>query len=112
MENNIKTKQLESEIHQKLSEIISELDNELAKEATIIEVILNKEHSIAKIYVSFVIDNDERSFFELKKATSFLRRELAHLLSIKKVPFIEFHLDDMLEKINKMENLIDESNKK
>ena len=107
----IKTKQLESEIHQKLSEIVISLDNEYSKNATITEVILNNDHSIAKVYVSFLKDNDEKSFFELKKATSFIRKELAHNLTIKKVPFIELILDDKLTRINEMEKIIDKSNK-
>ncbi len=106
----IKTKQLESEIHQKLSEIIMELDNEAAQEATITEVILNNDHSVAKVYVSFIKNNDEEKFFELKKATAYVRRELASSISIKKVPFLELHLDDMLDRINKMEELIDKAN--
>lgn len=108
--NGIKTKQLESQIHQKLSEIIIELDNDVASDATITEVILNNDHSIVKVYVSFIKEKDEESFFELKKATSFIRRELASSLNIKKVPFIELHLDDMLDRINKMENLINKVN--
>ncbi len=107
----IKTKQLESEIHQKLSEILMELDNEAAQEATITEVILNNDNSIAKVYVSFINENDEEKFFELKKATSFMRRELAQSIKIKKVPFLELHLDDMLDRINKMESLIEKTNK-
>ncbi len=109
--SGIKTRQLESQIHIRLSEIIAELDNDSAAEATITEVILNNDNSIAKVYVSFMKENDEESFFELKKAASYIRRELSFSLNIKKVPFIEFHLDDMLDKINQMENLIDKANK-
>ncbi len=107
----IKTKQLESQIHQTLSEIIVELDNDIANDATVTEVILNNDHSIAKVYVSFIRNDDEGAFFELKKATSHIRRELAQALNIKKVPFLELHLDDMLDRINQMENLIKKVNK-
>lgn len=107
----IKTKQLESEIHQKLSEIIAELDNDAAQSATITEVILNNDNSIAKVYVSFIKENDEESFFELKKATPYIRKELAHSITIKKVPFIELILDNMLDRINEMEKLIEKANK-
>lgn len=110
--SGIKTKQIESEIQIKLSELIMELDNEAASQATVVEVILNNDNSIAKVYVSFLQDNDETSFFELKKATAFLRRELAHMVSLKKVPFIELILDDNLSRINEMEKLIDKVNKK
>lgn len=106
----IKTKQLESEIHQKLSEIISELDNDAAKKATIIEVILNNDNSIAKVYVSFIND-EETNFLEFKKAAPYIRKELANSLRIKAVPFLEFHLDDMLKRINEMETLIKKVNK-
>ena len=40
-------------------------------------------------------NNDEESFFELKKAASYIRRELSQAINIKKVPFVELHLDDM-----------------
>lgn len=108
----IKTKQLESSIHQKLSEIMMEMDSKACQEATITEVILNNDNSIAKVYVSFIKNNDEESFFEVKKATSYIRRELAASLNIKKVPFIEMHLDDNLSRINNLEDIIDKANNK
>lgn len=107
----IKSKQLESEIQIFLSELIAELDNERAAQASVVEVIVNNDNSIAKVYVSFLTPNDEKSFFELKKTTPFLRRELAHQLNIKKVPFIELILDDNLARINEMEKLINKANK-
>lgn len=107
----IKSKQLESEIQILLSELISELDNEQAAQASVVEVLVNNDNSIAKVYVSFLKENDEASFFELKKTTPYLRRELAHQLNIKKVPFIELILDDNLTRINEMEKLINKANK-
>lgn len=107
----IKTKQLESEIHQKLSEIIAELDNSRANKATITDVVLNNDNSIANVYVTFMKENDENSYFELKKTLPFLRKELSHQLSVKKVPFINLELDNNLENINKMEELIKKVNK-
>ncbi len=107
----IKTKQLESQIHHRLSEIIADLDNPTSSYATITEVILNNDHSVVKVYVSFIKNNDEEAFFELKKAAAHIRRELAQSLNIKKVPFVELHLDDMLERINEMESLINKVNK-
>ncbi len=106
----IKTKQLESEIQIKLSELIAELDNEQAAQASVVEVILNNDNSVAKIYVSFLKENDEQSYFELRKASSFLRKELAYSLNTKKVPFLEFILDDNLSRINEMEELIKKAN--
>ncbi len=104
--SNIQKKHLESEIHFKLSEIVAELDNEIISNVTITDVMLNNDHSVAKVYVSFIKENDEKAFFELKKAATHIRKELAHSLSIKKVPFIEFILDDKLEQINRMEQII------
>lgn len=106
----IKTKQLESEIQMKLAELIIELDNEQASQASIVEVILNNDNSVAKIYVSFLKDGDENSYFELRKASAYLRKELSHMLSVKKVPFLEFILDDNLARINEMEKLINKAN--
>lgn len=110
--SGIKTKQIESEIHQKLSEIIIELNNPAAHSATITEVILNRDNSVAKIYVSFIKENDEESYFELKKATPHIRKELAHRVSLKRVPFLEIILDSNLKRINEMEELINKVNKK
>ena len=108
---NIKLKQLGSEIHYKLSEIISGLDNAFASCATVTDVVLNGDNSNAKIYVTFLKDNDKKSFNELKKAVPFIRRELAHSLRTKKTPLLEFILDDNLNKINDVEKLIEKVNK-
>lgn len=108
--SKIKTKQLESEIQIKLSELIYELENEQAAQASVVEVILNNDNSVAKIYVSFLKENDEDSYFELRKASAFLRKELAHLLNTKKAPFLEFILDNNLSRINEMEKLIKKAN--
>ena len=108
---NIKLKQLGSEIHYKLSEIILGLDNASASCATVTDVVLNGDNSNAKVYVIFLKDNDEKSFNELKKAASFIRRELAHSLNTKKTPSLEFILDDNLKKINDVEKLIEKVNK-
>lgn len=109
--SGVKTKQLESEIQIKLSEIIANLDNDYAAQASVVEVILNNDNSVAKVYISFLRENDEDSYFELRKASSYIRRELSHQLSIKKVPFLEFILDDNLSRINEMEALINKANK-
>ncbi len=107
---NIKLKQLNSEVHYKISEIILGLDNISASCATITEVVLNGDNSNAKIYVTFLKGNKEKSFNELKKAIPFIRRELAHSLNIKKTPVLEFILDEKLDEINKMEELIKKAN--
>lgn len=107
---NIKLKQLSSEIHYKLSEIVLGLDNISSSCATITEVILNGDNSNAKVYVTFLKGDKDKSLSELKKASSYIRRELASSLKIKKTPSLEFILDDKLEKINKMEELIKKAN--
>ena len=108
---NIKLKQLSSEIHCKLSEIISRLNNSISSYVTIIEVELNGDNSNAKIYVSFLKGDDKKSLEQLNNASTYIRRELSNSLNTKKTPALEFILDDKLEKINEVEYLIDKVNK-
>ena len=102
-------KRLEKQLLFLLSEIISEdIENPDLQEVTsIVEIELNNDSSIAKVYVDFY-RNPERLLEELNKASSFIRSALAPKLSMRKVPELNFVLDNKLDKINEIEELLKE----
>jgi ribosome-binding factor A len=105
-----KIAQLQSKIHAYISEIIfSEVDNELASQASISEVQLSGDGSIATIFVNFH-QNKQNSLDALRRASGFIRARLASKLSTRRTPQLIFKLDDQLDKINHIEELIKENN--
>ena len=102
-------KRLEKQLLFLLSEIISEdIENPDLQEVTsIVEVELNNDNSIAKVYVDFY-RNPERLLEQLNEASSFIRSSLASKLSMKKVPELNFELDTKLDKLNEIEELLKE----
>lgn len=111
MANNVKVRQLESQIQMKLSEIISRLGNKISTQTSVTEVVLSNDHSHAKVYVTFMGGNKKSQFNELEKSNSFIRRELASSLNIKKTPVLDFIIDDTLDKIKELDDLLDKTKK-
>ena len=111
--NKVIIKQSENKIKALLSDIIfRELDEEISQKVFITDVVLSGDKQIAKIYVDFFsVENKEYELKKIKKKSTFLRKELSKNLDTRKVPFLEFHLDKLLEQINDMENLIKKANK-
>lgn len=115
---NFKKEQLESKIQLLLSEIILENLNvdSLKNKTTIIDVKLNKDYSIATVFVSFILkkeENNEREklFHLLQKETPQIRKILSKKIPLRFVPKLEFKLDNLIDNINKIENLINDVTK-
>ena len=102
-------KRLEKQLLFLLSDIISEdIENPDLREVTsIVEVEMNNDNSLAKVYVDFY-RNQESLLKELNKASSFIRSSLASKLSMRKVPELKFLLDEKLDKLNEIEELLKE----
>lgn len=101
-------KHLQSQIQILLSEIIfSEVENKLARNATITEVVVTKDLSFATVYVTFP-SNSKESLNALKNIATMIRQKLSQALSTYKVPFLKFELDTMLDKINHLEKKFEE----
>ncbi|BDV02588.1 MAG: hypothetical protein HPAVJP_4770 [Candidatus Hepatoplasma vulgare] len=115
---NFKREQLESKIQLLISEIILEELNidALRNKTTIADVKLNKDNSLAIVFVSFITNKNDKEeekklFSLLKKETSQIRRILSKKLPLRFVPQIEFKLDHLIDDINKIENLIKDATK-
>jgi ribosome-binding factor A len=66
---------------------------------TVTRVELSEDLRYAKVYVSFLGDEEERkaSFRVLLKAGKFIRGELAHTLRLRVAPELTFFIDDSSE---------------
>lgn len=103
---SFKKEHLESKIQQVLSDfIINELDEDVAKETIINQVILNEAKTVADIYFSFS-NNETLHLQKLTKLMPLLRTEVAKSLDIKYAPELRFLIDDSLEKVNTIAELI------
>lgn len=103
-----------SEIQKAVSEIISyELKNPHIKGLiTVTKVDTTNDLDQCKIYVSiYEKDTREDILNAIKHSAGFIRRELAHRVDLRKVPYLTFYLDDSYDygqKIDKAINRINE----
>ncbi len=76
---------------------------------TVTEVRLNKDLSIAKVYLSlFATKNKDELFQKILGSTKIIRYNLAKRVKnkIRTVPELEFYIDDSLDYIENIENLL------
>jgi len=98
-----------SEIQKAISYIISnEIKNPLIKGLiTVTKVDTTNDLDQCKVYLS-IFDEKTRDevFAQIKHSAGFIRRELAHSVDLRKVPFLTFFLDTSYEYGNKIEETI------
>lgn len=82
-----------------------EIKNENIGFMTITDVEVSSDHSYCKIYVSF-LNNATKSLETLNRAKGYVRSSLAKKVNLRRVPQIEFVLDDSFEKQQRLENLL------
>lgn len=108
-----RSRRIAEQIQRELSEIIRlELkDPRVTGMITITDVEVTRDQSHAKIF--FTILGDAAKVDEttegLKRASGFLRSELAHRLLLRTVPQLEFKYDASVERGVKLSRLIDEA---
>lgn len=81
---------------------------------TVSEVVVSKDLSNAKVYVSiFTSDKDQQSktLERLKNAAGFLRSRLLDEVKLRNIPKLFFYLDESIEYGTYLTRLIDEANK-
>jgi ribosome-binding factor A len=99
------------QIREEVSQIVGyELRDERVGFTTVTDVRVTPDLATARVYVSVLGDADEqqRAVDALNRAAGYVRRQLAPRLRTKRVPDIHFALDDVLERGNKIENLLKE----
>jgi ribosome-binding factor A len=107
-------KRLAKFIYNELSLIINyELDDEVLENVTITDVVMTKDLSMAKVfYVPSHKDTDVTVLkSHLDKAKNYIRSILCERLRMKKLPLLEFIIDDTIIYSERIEKIIDELNR-
>ncbi|MBQ7352064.1 MAG: 30S ribosome-binding factor RbfA [Clostridia bacterium] len=102
-----------SEIQKAISAIISnELKNPAIKGLiTVTKVDTTTDLDQSKIYLSiFEEETREEVLNAIKHSAGFIRRELARMVDLRKVPFLTFFLDDSYDYGQKIEETINKIN--
>lgn|SRR5574344_542568 len=76
---------------------------------TITDVWLSSDHSYCRVFVSF-FTHPKENVEKLNKVKGFVRSELAHRLDLRRVPEVEFILDDGYEKEKHIDDLLNKKN--
>lgn len=76
---------------------------------TITEVRIDRELQYADIYINALGDDsrEDEIMVALQKATGFMRRELAQLMSLRTVPQLHFHWDSTLAHAEHISEILD-----
>ncbi len=96
---------LDSILQKEISSIIQfDLNNPEIGFVTVSEVRLSPDLSKARVYVSFFGKNYE--VVALKKSKGYIKSELAKRLKMRKIPDLEFVVDDTLEKVDRINEIV------
>ena len=100
-----RTDKLDSLLQKEISSIIEfDLNNPEIGFVTVSEVRVSSDLSKAKVYVSFFGKNYEVA--ALKKSKGFIKSELAKRIKLRKIPDLEFVVDDTLQKVSRIEKIV------
>lgn len=85
-------------------------DPRLAQLITITRVDVSSDLQYARVHVSVMGSAEEKdaTLAALRKASAFLRHHLSQRLTIKKVPLLQFRLDESLERGDRLLRLMDQ----
>lgn len=109
----IRKKRYESYIKEIISKaILLEIYDDSIKMASILDVELSNDFSLATIFIS-TFNKDEIDFVlqKINSAKNFFRKLLANELKLKKVPNIIFEKDVSSARFEEVENILKEINK-
>ena len=102
---------INAEIQRLLGTIIKELNNPVI-EGTIVSVTdvkTTEDLDICKVYISvFDKEKQDEVLNQIKHSAGFIRKTLAPRLDIRKVPYLEFYLDNSIEYGAKIDAVIDQ----
>ncbi len=108
---------INSEIQKAISEIINyELKNpNINGIISVLKVNTTPDLDFCKVYVSIFNATDKIEVFnQIKHSAGFIRKELTNKINLRKIPYLEFILDESIdysEKINSVVNKIQEERK-
>ncbi|WP_423363113.1 30S ribosome-binding factor RbfA [Mycoplasma sp. P36-A1] len=102
-------------IQREVSQIIQqEMKDTKVGFVTITDVNLTNDLSLATIYVNFLgaDSRNEAGLAVLNKSKGFIKTLLSKRLTIRKVPELQFKIDDSMEKGRKIDNILKQINDK
>ncbi|MEL6150503.1 MAG: 30S ribosome-binding factor RbfA [Chloroflexota bacterium] len=108
---SIKQERMAERIRQVMSELLMrEVSDPALQGVTVTEVKIDPEVMFARIYVNALGDETRRDevMGGLKRASSFLRREMSKRIRVRSAPEIRFLWDEGLEQANKVEQLLND----
>ena len=89
--------------------LLSDTKNPKLRFVSITEVKVTRDLSYATIYVTFY--DGHKRLKELNEAKGYLRSKLAKSLNIRKIPELNFVLDDSFDKAKRIEDILEGLNK-
>lgn len=102
-------KRVNEEIRRILGPLIQQLNDPRIGLATIMSVEVNRDYSLARVFVSVLGSQDAAdSIRALNHAGGLLRRELAHRAAMRTTPRLRFILDDTAERAERLNYLIND----
>jgi ribosome-binding factor A len=105
---------INSEIEKTINEILAyEIKNpRITGIITVTKCETTMDLDICKVYVSiFSPDDNQMIFDEIKHSAGFIRQELCRKMLLRKVPYLEFYMDNSQEYTDRIEKAIDQINK-
>lgn len=119
MADSTRVKRLAGQIRQEVAQILqSKLQDPRLGLITITDVRVTKDLGYADIYVTFLTTAEQVSFSNkdrvnvLKKASGFIRAELAAHLKLRSTPTLRFHFDEVSERGPRLESLINQASER
>ena len=112
MANTTRQYRVADQIQRELAQLIRDevRDPRVSPFATICEVEVTSDLSLAKIYISAVGDDDDSETVPaLQKASGFLRRKLAALMKLRHMPELRFILDDTAVRAENISRVINDA---
>ena len=107
-----RTDKLDSILRKELSVIISqEINDPKLGFPTVTDVRVSPDLSSAKVYVSFLGKNyKKRDGIEaLNRAKGYIKTLLAHSVRMRKIPDLQFVVDDSLDKADRIEEILNKN---
>lgn len=105
-----RTARVARQVQQELSQIIEEqLKDPRVGMVTLTAVQMTPDLRLARVYFSRLGEPEERQEAKeaLEHAAGFLRRELGQRLRLRYLPELRFHIDDSLDRYDRISELLD-----
>lgn len=112
MINNFQKKGIKKTLIYNISNtLLVKINNDKIKDFTITDIDITSDSSIIYVYLSFSTFEKQKLII-IQRYESIVKREILKVWSKRRAPQIIFRLDDSLERINRIEEIINHNSKK